>query len=181
MRTPCLAALTALLLVTVPQTATGQDSPVNVLALQRLLQPGDTLIVTAADGRVTRSVVRDSSIEPIIQRLASPAARIDRIAAERRDSVWNGALIGLAVAGAPWLIACAANDWCYYNEYGSEQLLRRTALTTAAIGAGLGALFDLSRPTRFTVYQATANSSTSVGISPAVSPSGVAVRLVARF
>jgi hypothetical protein len=37
-----------------------------------------------------------------------------------RDSLWNDALLGLAVAGTPWLIVCALNDWCYYNEYGAK-------------------------------------------------------------
>ena len=99
---------------------------------------------------------------------------------ERRDSPWNGALIGLAVAGGPWLAVCAAYDWCYYNEYGAENMLRTTALVTAAIGAGLGALSDLSRRTRTTIYRGPGERGFKLSVSPALSL-GAMVRVSATF
>jgi hypothetical protein len=98
-----------------------------------------------------------------------------------RDSLWNDALLGLAVAGTPWLIVCALNDWCYYNEYGAENLLRTTALTTAAIGAGVGALWDLSLKQKVVLYDRSRETGVRFDMSPALSRAGGVIRFTATF
>ena len=140
----------------ISHAASAQDAPIDLGRLQALTRPGDTLYVRDSAGRDTKLRLGDVPLEVVFERAGVSAAEVTEVAVERGDSPWNGALIGLAVAGAPWLAVCAANDWCYYNEYGAENMLRASAFVTAAIGAGLGALFDLSKRTRTTVAPATA-------------------------
>jgi hypothetical protein len=83
------------------------------------------------------------------------------------------------VAGGPWLAVCAAADWCYYNEYGAENLLRTTALVTAGIGAGIGALIDLAKPTRMTIFRTSGDRALDIVVSPALSSRGATVRVSA--
>lgn len=149
--------------------------------LSASVRRGDALIVTDTAGRQTQSQVVDASPESLMRLPGLTSSGITEIAVERRDSIWNGALIGLAVVGTPWLIACAANDWCYYNEYGAENLLRATALTTAAIGAGIGALIDLSRRQHITLYRVAPGPTLSIGVLPSLSASGTSVRIAVGF
>jgi hypothetical protein len=106
---------------------------------------------------------------------------VTRIEVERSDSLWNGTLLGLAVAGTPWLIVCALNDWCYYNEYGAENLLRTTALTTAAIGAGVGVLWDLSVKQKLVLYDRPRGTAVKIDAGPKLSRTGAAIRLTAKL
>jgi hypothetical protein len=99
----------------------------------------------------------------------------------RGDSVLNGTLIGLAVVGGPWLLACnPATDWCYYND--GANLYRMIALITSGIGAGIGALVDASIRERVLVYyHAPASGSSGIGVSPFASKSATGMRLTWRF
>lgn len=141
-------------------------------------RPGDVVHVTDTAGRAFRWKLADLAIDDVIRQAGLSEKTVASVAVERSDSPWNGALIGLAVAGTPWLIVCAANDWCYYNEYGAENLLRVTALTTAAIGAGVGALVDLSVRRRITVFR---RPSALLHASPTLTPPQVAIRFSVPF
>ena len=170
-----------MLVIATATSANAQELAVDFSRLQGSLNRGDVVIVTDSRGRQTTSRLSDVSAESLMRQLGVSATDVREIAVERRDSVWNGALIGLAVAGTPWLITCAANDWCYYNEYGAENLLRTTAITTAVVGAGIGALFDLSKRQRFTIYQAASGRPLRIGVTPAVAVGAMAFRVTARF
>jgi hypothetical protein len=135
--------------------AIAQDSAFDFGRLRDQIRTGDTVYVTDSNGRETRTSIRDAGgaeVERLIDELGRRAPTVTRVQVERSDSLWNGTFFGLAIAGTPWLIVCALNDWSYYNEYGAENLLRTTALTTAAIGAGVGTLWDLSVKRKVILY-----------------------------
>ena len=170
-------------LVLVFGVATGAKAQeaVDFGRLSAAVKPGDALIVTDSVGRQTKAYVLDVSPESLMLLSGLTSSAITEIAVDRRDSIWNGVLIGLAVAGTPWLITCAANDWCYYNEYGSENLLRTMAITTAAAGAGLGVLFDLSVRKRITIYKRAKGERVTIGAAPAISLAGAGIQISTRF
>ena len=165
----------------ITNTASAQDAPIDFARLHTLTRPGDTVYITDAAGRGTTWMLGDVPLELLLQRAGVSGPDVKEVVLERGDSPWNGALIGLAVAGVPWLAVCAASDWCYYNEYGAENMLRTTGLVTAAIGAGIGALTDLSKRTRTTIYRASGDRALDIGASPLLSVRGAMVRVSARF
>ena len=59
-------------------------------------------------------------------------------------------------------------------------MLRTTAVVTALIGAGLGALLDLSKPTRTIIYRAPGRKAVHFSVSPVLSY-GAMVRVSATF
>jgi hypothetical protein len=160
-----------------------QDAGVDIGRLRDQIRSGDTVYVTDNNGRETRTPLRDAGaagVEQLLTGLSGRAQDVTRIEVERSDSLWNGTLLGLAVAGTPWLIVCALNDWCYYNEYGAENLLRTTALTTAAIGAGVGALWDLSVKQKVVLYDRSRGTAMRLDMGTAFSRGG-AIRFTATF
>lgn len=164
--------------------AIAQDGPVDFAQLRDQVRTGDTVYVTDSNGREARTPIRSAGaaeVERLINQLGSRAHDVTRIEVERSDSLWNGTLLGLAVAGTPWLIVCALNDWCYYNEYGAENLLRTTALTTAAIGAGVGALWDLSVKQKVVLYDRLRGTALKIGAGPERSRTGAVIRLSVLF
>jgi hypothetical protein len=168
------------LLAGVTRDAVAQEQPVDFVKLGVQTRAGDTVFVTDIAGRQTTLKLGNVPFEQLIRQTGLSDADVKEIAVERADSPWNGALIGLALAGTPWLIVCAANDWCYYNEYGAENLLRTTALVTAGIGAGIGALLDLSMRQRMTLYSASSGRSLTINVSPAQGSGGL-VRISTSF
>ena len=163
------------LLLGLASTASAQDASDDWDRAASQTRPGDVVHVTDAGNRAFRWRLGEIPIDEVIRQAGLDRTNVATMTVERTDSPWNGALIGLAAAGVPWLVVCAANDWCYYNEYGAENLLRVTALTTTAIGAGVGALIDLSIRQRFTVFRNT------VRASPQISRNQAGVRLSLRF
>ena len=162
--------------------ARAQDPGVDVGRLRDQIRAGDTVYVTESNGRETR--IRNAGaaeLERLRNELGGRAHDVTRVDVERSDSLWNGTLLGLAVAGSPWLIVCAMNDWCYYNEYGAENLLRNTAFTTAAIGAGVGALWDLSVKQRIAVYKRASGTAVKVDARPELSRTGAMIQFTATF
>ena len=175
-----LPLVVALVLAVTAGAANAQAPPLDFAHIQASMKPDDVLVVTHSSGRLVKWKVADVPVELLVRRAAITPTDIRQIAVERVDSPWNGALIGLAIAGVPWLIVCAANDWCYYNEYGAENLLRTTAITTAAIGAGMGALIDRSIRTRIALYPVNGRSVT-LGVAPARSGAGASLRMSILF
>ena len=168
------------LTIAMTNVVNAQDATIDFARLHELTKPGDTVYITDTTGRDTKWTVGNVALESVLQQVGLPAPEVKEVVLERRDSPWNGALIGMAVAGGPWLAVCAANDWCYYNEYGAENMLRTTAVVTALIGAGVGALLDLSKSTRMTIYRAAGDRTLDLRVSP-VRSNGAIVRLSTRF
>ncbi|MGH9256764.1 MAG: hypothetical protein ACRD3C_19565 [Vicinamibacterales bacterium] len=176
--------------------ASAQQVATSFEQLRGLVKLGDTVYVTDAGGQRTKATIGEvsaSSLELFVRQPGQdghvvsvpqrPLAEGDvkQITLERRDSVWTGTLIGLAAAGVPWLVVCAANDWCYYNEYGGENALRKAAIVTVAMGAGVGALIDASIIKRAIIYQAPGQRSVNIHISPFISKSETGVQASVRF
>ena len=184
-----------LLLVT-PDVMSAQVVATSFEELRPLVKSGDTIYVTEANGRKTKARLGEltqSSLELLVRKSGPdgrdtfvPQSRlaerdIRQIQIERGDSLLNGTLIGLAVVGGSWLLACnPATDWCYYND--GANLFRGLALITSGIAAGVGALIDAGIRERVLVYyQAPGRQSQGVHLSPFVSKSAAGVRMTVRF
>jgi len=176
--------------------ATAQPVATSFDDLGRFVKSGDTIYLTDAAGRTTKGRLGDlsSASLDLLVRKVGPDGRetlvsqgrlsetdVRQISRQRRDPVWKGLLIGAAVVGGPWLLACnPATDWCYYND--GANLYRAAALITTGIGAGIGALIDAAINERTMVYyRAPANARSRVLISPAISASRMAVRMAVTF
>ena len=179
-----------------PHQANAQVVATSFEELRSLVKSGDTIYVTEANGKKTRARLGEltqSSLEILVRKTAPdgretfvPQSRlaesdIRQIQIERGDSVLNGTLIGLAVVGGPWLLACnPATDWCYYND--GANLYRGIALITSGIAAGIGALIDAGIRERVLVYyQAPGQRSSGVQVSPFASKSAAGMQLTWRF
>jgi hypothetical protein len=192
-----LALLMSLPLVFVaPYPANAQVVATSFEELRPLVKSGDTIYVTEANGRKTRARLGEltqSSLEILVRKTGPdgretfvPQSRlaerdVRQIQIDRGDSVLNGTLIGFAVVGGPWLLACnPATDWCYYND--GANLYRVIALITSGIGAGIGALVDAGIRERVLVYyQSPTRGSSGIGVSPFASKSAAGMRLTWRF
>jgi hypothetical protein len=179
-----------------PYQANAQVVATSFEELRSLVKSGDTIYVTEANGKKTRARLGEltqSSLEILVRKTAPdgretfvPQSRlaendIRQIQIERGDSVLNGTLIGLAVVGGPWLLACnPATDWCYYND--GANLYRGIALITSGIAAGIGALIDAGIRERVLVYyQAPGQRPSGVHVSPFASKSAAGMQLTWRF
>ena len=169
------------LVLGVARGAAAQEPAPDLARLQAEAKPGDTLFATDTTGRQLKWKLANLPAELLIRQAGLATTDLKEVALERADSPWNGLLIGLAAVGTPWLIVCALNDWCYYNEYGAENLLRTTAVTTAVIGAGIGALVDLSIRERITLYQGPSERPLNVSMVPVLLRPGAMVQVSARF
>jgi hypothetical protein len=179
-----------------PHQANAQVVATSFEELRAIVKPGDTVLVTEANGRKTRvrlGELTQSSLEILVRKTGAdgretfvPQSRlaerdVKQIHVDRGDSVLNGTLIGLAVVGGPWLLACnPATDWCYYND--GANLYRMIALITSGIGAGVGALVDAGIRERVLVYyQTPARGSSGMAVSPFASKSSAGMQLTWRF
>jgi hypothetical protein len=179
-----------------PHQANAQVVATSFEELRAIVKPGDTVLVTEANGRKTRARLGEltsSSLEILVRKTGPdgretfvPQSRlaerdVRQIQVDRGDSVLNGTLIGLAVVGGPWLLACnPATDWCYYND--GANLYRMIALITSGIGAGVGALVDAGIRERVLVYyQTPARRSSGMAVSPFASKSAAGMQLTWRF
>jgi hypothetical protein len=176
-QTPFVTTLA--LLIGLAGSAHAQEVSTEWLRAVSQTRPGDVVHVTDTEGRAFKWKLAATQLDELIRQAGVAHRDVTTMAVERMDPPWNGALIGLALAGTPWLVVCAANDWCYYNEYGAENLLRVTALTTSAIGAGMGALIDLSMRRRTTLFRKA--STRSLLMSPAITPASAGVRVAVAF
>jgi hypothetical protein len=179
-----------------PHQANAQVVATSFEELRAIVKPGDTVLVTEANGRKTRARLGEltpSSLEILVRKTGPdgretfvPQSRlaerdVRQIQIDRGDSVLNGTLIGLAVVGGPWLLACnPATDWCYYND--GANLYRGLALITSGIAAGIGALIDAGIRERVLVYyQTPARGSSGIAVSPFASKSAAGMQLTWRF
>ena len=192
-----LALLMSLPLVFVaPHRANAQILATSFEQLRAIVRAGDTVIITDASGRKSKGRLGQLSASTLelLVRQAGPDGRetlvpqsrlserdVRQIHVDRGDSVLNGTLIGLAVVGGPWLLACnPATDWCYYND--GANLFRVIALVTSGIGAGIGALVDAGIRERVLVYHHPETRGFSgIGVSPFASKTAAGMQLTWRF
>ena len=192
-----LALLMSLPLVFVaPHRANAQVVATSFEELRAIVKPGETVFITDTSGRKSKGRLGQLSASTLelLARQTGPDGRetlvpqsrlserdVRQIQVDRGDSVLNGTLIGLAVVGGPWLLACnPATDWCYYND--GANLYRVIALVTSGIGAGIGALVDAGIRERVLVYyQPPTRGSSGIAVSPFASKSAAGMQLTWRF
>ena len=164
MRSIWLTAAVTLL----PLSVSAQTVATSFNELPTVVKTGDTVDLTDAKGRTIRGRIGElsrSSLELTARRRASngtdpfvPVGRfsepdIRQIRLERRDSVLNGTLIGLAV-GLGIAAFPAAAIFCNPNyEDGATPAMCASFLgILGGIGAGAGVLVDAARVERRVVY-----------------------------
>jgi hypothetical protein len=135
-------------------TRSGAQSPATTFAdLQRVLQAGQEVLVTEADGRRTRNIVVAVTRSELVVRSKSvwsfnglgpqrtlmewSVARVRRV-----DSLWQGALIGYATGFGLGVAAC--------NAHPSDCVPMYVVVGDTLIGGAVGATIDaLIRKTVF--------------------------------
>jgi len=176
-----LAALLGLLL---PAPAAAQEPVKSFDQLNTRLKVGDTVWVTDAQGREVKGRITSFGPAAIgVDANGAQVLRADEIRAvehRRRDSLWNGALIGFGVglgAGAatlPW----ACSDSC--SGVGQGVLI---GFLMGGIGAGIGIGVDAAIPgRRQIVYRAgTASPSARLSLVPLITPRTKALAVSLSF
>jgi hypothetical protein len=162
----CLVGLVVLLLPCAAPASGAAQTVTNLPDSARQLRSGRTIFVSHGDGEQTEGQFIRVTPEAIIVSVKGaertiPADTVHRI--DRRDSVWNGAIIGGAVLGLPGMAGAGAS--CSPN-CGSA--MTGAAIVFGAIGAGIGALVDRGISGRSPVYIA------RVAAAPVPAPSPVA-------
>ena len=164
MRATCLAAAVTLL----PLSVSAQTVVTSFGELPAVVKTGDTVDVTDGKGRTIRGRIGElsrTSLELTARKRESdgsdpfvPVGRfsepdIRQIRLERRDSVLNGTLIGLAI-GLGIAAFPAAGIFCNPNyEDGATPAMCASFLgILGGIGAGAGVLVDAARVERRMVY-----------------------------
>ena len=194
----CVLQLSVMLLVMAPLTASAQVVATTFDELQSLVKTGDTVDVIDVTGRKTKGKLGEvsaSSLELLVRRTGPdgretfvPEARlferdVQQIRLQRRDSIWNGTVIGFApgaVIGMFILFVGAGCD-CYTIE-SRAPIAFGTMLFAGGIGALIGGTVDASIVKRTTVYfRLPTSRSAGLHISPMLSKSGTGVKLAVRF
>jgi hypothetical protein len=174
-----LAAISLLLAFAL---AAAQEPVRDFSQLNTRLKPGDTIWVTDGQGREVKGRIDSLAPEAITLKGDGPttfvAGDVRLISERRRDSLANGALIGLAVGGVGTGLACLASadgqdeGWCGL-----------AALVYGGIGAGIGVGIDALIPgKKLVAYRAPGSAGSPqsrLSIAPVVAPraKGVAVSL----
>jgi hypothetical protein len=197
MTTRFFVFLTALLALA-PLTASAQTVATSFQELQNLVKPGDTIDVTNTSGTRVKGRLGELSASDLklLTRGSGPDGRdasdrqfhfsesdIQSISIVRRDSLWNGALIGFtpgATVGTLILFMGAGCD-CYTVESRAPLALGVVAIA-GGIGAAVGAAVDALMYDRPIVYyRAPERRASRVQISPLVAKSAGGIQMSVRF
>ena len=169
--------------------------------LRTLLKTGDRIVVTDDTGRRTGGRLGEltsASLQLLVPKTEAdgrqvfvPARRlleteVRRVQLERRDSLLNGTLIGLAPGAALAVLAGVGvgSDCGWGRDYcarGPNELFFEVLAFAGGIGAATGALIDWARYERATVYDRQATRTSRVTLSWAVDQSTRRVALSVRF
>jgi hypothetical protein len=160
-----------LLLSCAAPTSSAAQTVTGLFDSARQLRSGTTIVVSHGDGEQTEGQFVRVTPEAIIVSVKGaertiPADTVHRI--DRRDSVWNGAIIGGAVLGLPGMAAAGAS--CSPN-CGSA--VTGAAIAFGAIGASIGALVDRGISGRSPVYIARVSPAPVPAPSPVAPPSAL--------
>lgn len=170
-----------------------QDPAASFDQLRSLVKTADTIEVTDASGRRSKGRLGElstSSLELLVfqtqpdgsQKWASFArfqeGEVTRIMLERRDSLLNGTLIGLA-AGAGTALGVVMAAHC--RSCSEPETAYPAAAVAVGVGVGLGAAIDFARRDRVKVFQAPEPRSSTVRISPLLSNVAAGVQMTVPF
>ena len=135
-------------LLAAPHQARAQTVATSFEQLRTLVKPGDTLHITETNGRKISGKLGELSTLSIelVAKARLSEGDVRQIVLERRDSLMNGTLIGLAVGAGPFLLA-------RLKLRGTEAEINAAVATVigGAIGAAVGAAIDALK-TKRTVY-----------------------------
>ena len=186
------------LLVLAPVNASAQVVSTSFEQLQALVKSGDTVDITDTSGRRTRGTLGElsaSSLELLARETGADGSEnlvrdrqlserdVQQIQLVRRDSLWNGTLIGFAPGAAVgmFILFVGAGCDCYTIESRAPIALS-TILFAGGIGALIGGTVDASIVKRTTVYFRLPDSrSVGLRISPVLSKSATGVKIGLRF
>jgi len=171
--TKCLL-LSIIVVVVGAALANAQEPSPSFVDIQRLIKPGDTIVVFDNAGISVRGRLISASAtslnmavvpEDVDRRRQTDSTRqwlsteVSRIDVSSRDSVWNGIAIGAGIGASAW------TSFVLDRAHGSDPATTGTAVGGAifikGIGAALGWLIDASLDTRTTVYRS--HPATQVG------------------
>jgi hypothetical protein len=186
------------LLVSAPLRAGAQVVATSFEELKAVVKPGDTIDVTDASGKKIKGRLGElsaSSLELLVRKTGPdgrdtfvPQARlserdVQQIRLERRDSLWNGALIGFAPGAAIGMGILFGGAGCdCYTIASRAPIAFGTMLFAGGIGAVIGVAIDASMIERTTVYFRTpARRSVSLQISPRFSTSSTGIQMRVGF
>jgi hypothetical protein len=194
----CVLGMSVSLVIMAPLNASAQAVATSFEELQALVKSGDTIDVIDATGRKTKGRLGDvsgSSFELLVRKTGPdgremfvPEARlferdIQQIRLVRRDSLWNGTLIGFAPGAAigMFILFVGAGCDCYTIESRAPIALS-TMLFAGGIGALIGGTVDASIVKRTTVYFRLPDSrSAGLQVSPVLSKAATGVKVGLRF
>lgn len=175
----------ALLFALLPGVALGQQT-VPFDELSSVLRRGQTLVVTDNSGEETKGRLQEVSASALVLSVPNDATGRHTFAADRvmrirrTDSVWNGALIGLAVGLGTGIVLVRGN--CTAPDPECEAIVwAALGLPSIAVGTGVGALIDRAVGNGTIYVDRIRAPQRSMTISPVVGRRGSGVRLSLRF
>ena len=168
-----------------PASASAQVPVGSFAELQSVLKAGDEVRVTDTGGATTQGTVIDLSGRGLNLTVDGRSrtfaeATIRQLGKRRRDSPWNGVLIGAAIGTAAGAITKARN--CGATDCGEGGLVDPGFyFIGAAAGAGVGALVDGAIKKFDVVFTAPPPGAASVSFAPLLSRQMIGVRVSVAF
>jgi hypothetical protein len=194
-----LALLCLTLGVAAPAAA--QDVSTSFAQLQHLVAPGDFLSVSDGAGHQIKgrlAAVSADSLDLVIERsrpastaqsgqatavtsiqqvhLLAPQVRLAR--RQNPDSIWNGGVIGAAIAGGPGFLLLLLKSG------GSDDVravATRMVPALALAGFAAGATLDAAHASWLTIYRSPGSNGPRAWLRPVVSPSTAGAQLSFRY
>ncbi len=168
----------------VPLTAFAQGIATSYRELTLLVRPGDTVTITDTSGQRVSGKITDlspSSLALMVDGQPREWRESDVATVTRReaDSLFNGALIGLAAGAGTAAVTLAAvvHHDSYDGELSTGQITGIMMLTAAG-GAGLGLGIDAGVTRQRVVFQ---RRTLAMSVSPLLGPARAGGRLTIGF
>jgi hypothetical protein len=176
-----------------PGGASAQEVAQTFSDLSSKVLSRETVYVTDDSGHTVRGRLLAIAAETLVLETASRRVefsqnQVERVRVERRDSLKNGILIGLAIGAASALFLASQEvsaprrsscSWSCKGAPSDSVTVFGAAAFGGVVGIGVGAVVDALRRERRLVYERPSNDGPSVSIAPLVTgrTAGVAVRL----
>ena len=176
-------AVTALAILLVPVLVRAQEPVKAFDQLNTRLRVGDKVLVTDARGEEHKGKILELSTSALaldsgrVRTLSASEVRV--IQEWQRDSLKNGALIGLATGAG---LALTGIVWiCHYEECEWNASAAVAVGVYAGIGAAIGTGIDALIPGRKRVVYRAGEASARVSLTPVITPNRKAVALSFSF